>query len=214
MLLPTQQIEEREGMKEWRPAVSENMHSARVPLKPGTEAELVQRCQRHDEGATRLLYLSHAKKIYSLALRFTANEADAEDVVQETFIRVFRNIDRFDGRSSFGTWAFRIAVNLCRDRSRRSRVASRKIVELDDNTHSGMEFPDRRREDDILARKHLIAALSLLPEGYREVLVLHDVFGNAHTEIASILEVAVGTSKSQLHKARARLREILQDLSL
>jgi RNA polymerase sigma-70 factor, ECF subfamily len=164
------------------------------------DREIVARCQQGDQGAMQVLFERHNKKIYAMALRMTGSGADAEDVVQDTFIKAFRYLPKFRGDSAVGTWLYRIAVNLTRDLHKR-RQRSRPEPEMDPGEHV--------EPRDTLAAKELERALQELPEGYREVLVLHDVMEKDHKEIASILDVKVGTSKSQLHKARARMRELL-----
>jgi len=163
------------------------------------DRDLVEAVLGGDNRAMRDLYLAHHRRIFGLALRLTGNIGDAEDVVQDTFLRAWRNLSRFRGDSSFGTWLYRIAVNLCRDLGRK-----RKPTEPEANGVSATGAGDP------FARKHLEAALAGLPHGYREVVVLHDVLELGHAEIAEVLEIAIGTSKSQLHKARAQLRKILQ----
>ena len=136
-----------------------------------------------------------------MALRLTGSVADAEDVVQETFIRAFRHMHTFRGDSMFSTWLCRIAINQSRDVYRQGRKQVRTAPEKD--------VPVEPEQKDALARARLERALAVLPDGYREVLVMHDVIGMGHKEIAEVLKTAEGTSKSQLHKARARMRELL-----
>jgi len=119
-------------------------------------------------------------------------------VVQETFLRAWRSLEGFRGEAAVGTWLYRIALNRCRDAYARRRP-----------TEPEVEGAAPERGGDGIARRALAAALAALPEGYREVLVLHDVMELEHPEIAAVLGVEVGTSKSQLHKARARMRELL-----
>jgi RNA polymerase sigma-70 factor (ECF subfamily) len=163
------------------------------------DRDLVEAVLDGNNRAMHELYTSHHRRIYGLALRLTGNIGDAEDVVQETFLRAWRNLKRFRGDSSFGTWLYRIAVNLCRDLGRK-----RRPTEPEKNGVS------TATPGDPLARKQLEAALAGLPHGYREIVVLHDVLELGHGEIAEVLEIAVGTSKSQLHKARAQLRKTLR----
>jgi RNA polymerase sigma-70 factor (ECF subfamily) len=160
---------------------------------------LVASVRQGDNRAMQELYGEHHRRIYGLALRLTGNAGDAEDVVQDTFLRAWSNLSRFRGDSTFGTWVYRIAVNLCRDRARR-----RKPV-----TEETEIAAPRKNGDDVLAREQLEAALAGLPAGYREIVVMHDVLELGHREIAEVLGIAVGTSKSQLHKARAQLRRQL-----
>jgi RNA polymerase sigma-70 factor (ECF subfamily) len=155
-----------------------------------------------DEEAMRGLYAQHSKRLYAMALRLTGSRADAEDVLQETFLRAWRSSDSFRGEASAGTWLCRIAINASRDIARRR---SRVTDEAEAEAEAGA---DGVRADG--AARELEAALARLSEGYREVLVMHDVLGMNHGEIALVLQVDVGTSKSQLHKARARMREMLR----
>ncbi|MBN2493303.1 MAG: sigma-70 family RNA polymerase sigma factor [Deltaproteobacteria bacterium] len=175
---------------------------------PVDERELIAGCRSGDEAAMRMLFGQHQQAVYAMALRLTGEKADAQDVVQETFLKAFRHIRGFRGDASVRTWLVRIAINLCRDLHRkRSRIqagtdAAGEPVEPE-------RVGARDEPADAFARKRLQAALSRLPEGYREVLVMHDVMDMGHGEIAAVLGVAEGTSKSQLHKARARMREML-----
>lgn len=171
---------------------------AQMQVAPKSDRELVEAVRQGNGQAMRELYRAHHRRIYGLALRLTGNVGDAEDVVQETFLRAWRKLDRFRGESSFGTWLYRIAVNLCRDLARK-----RKPTESDAEGATAIE------PGDVLAREQLQTALAGLPHGYREVVVLHDVLDLAHAEIADVLGIAVGTSKSQLHKARVQLRKNL-----
>lgn len=169
------------------------------PTKHLADRELVSSCLAGDNEARRMLYTQNVQRVYAMALRLTGSVSDAEDVVQETFIKAFRSLPSFRQESALGTWLCRIAINLCRDLfKRRSRFESEdKIPEAE---HSGGLFAERPK---------LLAALEKLPDGYREVLVMHDVLGMEHNEMAEVLGVHEGTSKSQLHKARARMRELL-----
>ncbi len=161
--------------------------------------ELVRLCKQGDELAMQRLYERHHGRLFALAFRLTGNRTDAEDVVQDAFIKAWRALSGFRGQASFGTWIYRIAVNLCRDLTRRRRPLAEEV--------QGEVAP---RASDGIARRRLEAALSRLSDGYREVLVLHDVMELRHPEIAEILGVDVGTSKSQLHKARVRMRRLLK----
>ena len=162
------------------------------------QKELVSRCKNGESGALNVLYQENNRKIYAMALRMTGSQADADDVVQDTFIRAFKYIKKFRGDSSVSTWLCRIAINLTRDLAKKQKRIKPEI-EVD------VAAPAR----DIMVQKKLEQALGVLPEGFREVLVMHDVVGMGHGEIATVLGVKEGTSKSQLHKARARMREIL-----
>ena len=160
--------------------------------------ELVERSLAGDERAMQEMFQRHHRKIYAMALRLTGSVSDAEDVVQETFIRAFRHLKTFRGDSKLSTWLCRIAINQSRDvYKKQMRTTPEKDVAVEPG------------QKDALLKARLEKALKVLPDGYREVLVMHDVIGMGHKEIAAVLETAEGTSKSQLHKARAKMRELL-----
>ncbi|MDJ0762363.1 MAG: RNA polymerase sigma factor [Myxococcota bacterium] len=163
-----------------------------------SDKDLVAQCLKGDEVAMQTLYQQHSNRIYLLAIRLLGNRADAEEVVQECFLKAWRNIGTFRGDAAIGTWLCRIGVNLCRDRLKKPRPRD-----------SELEVGTPPRVPDTFARKHLENALALLPDRFREVLVMHDVMGMKHGEIAAVLNIAVGTSKSQLHKSRAQMRRLL-----
>ena len=150
----------------------------------------------------REIYGKHADRVFALARRLVGNRSDAEDVLQETFLRAWRSLSRFRGEASLGTWLYRIAVNLSRDLTKRRRPNAPQIDGI-----------SSQRSSDVIVRKRLESALTQLSPGYREVLTLHDVMELGHAEIADVLNISVGTSKSQLHKARAALRRIWSDNS-
>src|SRR5262245_13261912 len=159
--------------------------------------------------AFETIYKRHHRRVYSLCLRMVANATEAEDLAQEVFIQLFRKIGSFRGESAFTTWLHRLTVNhvLMHFRKRGVRLEKTteegEIGEIQDYLQAAAERP---RFVDRLA---LDKAISELPPGYRTVFVLHDVEGFEHEEVADMLGVSVGTSKSQLHKARMRLRELL-----
>jgi RNA polymerase sigma-70 factor (ECF subfamily) len=149
------------------------------------------------------LYREHSGRVYSVVRRIVGDDHLAEDVSQDAWVRAFQKLESFRGDSAFGTWLHRLAVNVALTRLRRH--ARRPDVEL------AAERPNSPPEPDELAlnQRVLGQALDRLPDGYRRVLVMHDVEGMTHEEIAERLGIATGTSKSQLHKARARMREYL-----
>jgi RNA polymerase sigma-70 factor (ECF subfamily) len=175
------------------------------------DAELIAAIKRSDPGSREALYHRYKKRVYGLALRIVG-PIDAEEVAQEAFIRIFRGLPKFRGDAALSTWIYRLAVNAAL--SHRSRRAGARLLTQDqsdsqnDKTIEAQPAAEPVRGDAVL-RARLERALVQLPTGYRTVIVLHDVEGLEHEEIASILRCHVGTSKSQLHKARARLREIL-----
>ncbi|HET6611397.1 MAG TPA: sigma-70 family RNA polymerase sigma factor [Kofleriaceae bacterium] len=168
------------------------------------EAALIDACRRGEKRAMEALYHRYKRRVFGLVVRIVG-AGDAEEVAQEAFVRIFRGLPKFRGDSQLGTWIYRLSVNAALTHVKRRP----RFVDGDDLVAS-LPAPERPRRDPTLAR-HLEQALARLPEGYRAVLVLHDVEGLSHEECAEILGCRVGTSKSQLHKARARMREILGD---
>ena len=178
-----------------------------------TEAQLIARAQQGDEAAFEALYTAHKRRVYSLCLRMTSDPADAEDLAQEAFLQLFRKIATFRGESAFTTWLHRLVVNVVLMRLRKKGLP---LVSLDEPDTSQDE-PVRRDfgENDLrllgsIDRIRLNRAIESLPHGYRTVFMLHDVEGYEHNEIAQIMNCSIGNSKSQLHKARLKLRDILR----
>lgn len=163
----------------------------------------MDRARTGDRRAMQRLYREHAPHVFAVVRRLAGDEQLAQDLSQDVWIRAFEKLDQFRGDSGFGTWIHRIARNLALSRLRRRK--RRPDVEGEASRGSSSPPP----EEAVINRRMLEEALDQLPPGYREVLVLHDVEGMTHREIADALDVAVGTSKSQLHKARARMRELL-----
>ena len=169
-----------------------------------TEIELIQRAQVGDQAAIRELYRLYSPRVYAIVKRLAGDEALAEDWAQEAWVRIFRALSSFRGDARFTTWLHRIAVNSAlHGRRWRDRRVVREAP-LDDT------LPTRTVTDDALLKMKLEKAMTLLPERMRQVLVLHDVEGYTHEDIAEFLGVTIGTSKSQLFKARARMRELLR----
>ena len=178
------------------------------------DTELVARAQRGEEKAFEELFHRHKQRVYSLCLRMTANTAEAEELTQEAFLQVFRKIHIFRGDSAFSTWLHRLSVNIVLMRWRKKTICETPIGEID----GGGEFDEQPREygapdlalSGSIDRLNLDRAVAQLPPGYKQVFVLHDVQGYQHNEISTLLGVSIGNSKSQLHKARMRLRKLLQ----
>jgi RNA polymerase sigma-70 factor (ECF subfamily) len=161
--------------------------------------------QDGDENAFRELYRRHTPRLYQFVVRMLGGaEAEAEDVVQETWIRAAERLDGFRWESQFATWLTGIGVNLCRDRLRRD-ARRQELQPLD-----GVEPHTRASQHE--ERIDLERAIALLPAGYREVLILHDIEGFTHGEIGERLGIAEGTSKSQLFFARRAMRNLLAPL--
>lgn len=172
------------------------------------ESALVDAVRRGLPGSREALYHRYKRRVFALCSRI-AGPGDAEEVAQEAFIRIFRGLERFRGDSALGTWIYRLAVNAALShRSRRpppTESLDGRAAEVSAVVSSSWGPGDR----DSALRERLERGLAALPVGYRTVVVLHDVEGLEHEEIAAVLGCHVGTSKSQLHKARGRLREIL-----
>jgi RNA polymerase sigma-70 factor, ECF subfamily len=178
-----------------------------------SEAEAIARAKQGDAEAFECLYNLHKRRVYSLCLRMTANTAAAEDLTQEAFLQLFRKIGTFRGESAFSTWLHRMAVNVVLMQLRRKGLP---VVPLEDTMESEDEAP--RKElgapdaslSSSLDRLQLRRAVETLPPGYRRIFLLHDVEGYEHNEIAEMVGCSIGNSKSQLHKARMKLRELLK----
>ena len=180
--------------------------------KAATEAQLIVRAQRGEEEAFAALFETHKRRVYSLCLRMTGNTAEAEDLTQEAFLQLFRKISTFRGESAFSTWLHRLAVNVVLMHLRKKGLQQVSLDEMD----TSQDEPVKRDygSDDLrligsVDRIGLQKAIADLPPGYRTVFVLHDIEGYEHNEIAEIMSCSVGNSKSQLHKARMKLRERL-----
>lgn len=171
------------------------------------DAELVARCRAGDMEAFETLYNQHAARLYSLACRMAGSPDDGEDLVQEIFLQAYRKLGSFKGDASIGTWLYRLALNHCLDFVRSRQAKMGKLTDALDA--DGAIEPVAPRETPI-ARLDLERALERLPDGCREAFVLHDVEGFDHKEVAGMLGIAEGTSKSQVFKARSKLRVILK----
>ena len=170
-----------------------------------SDASLVTAARGGDMRAFERLYRAHSGKVMGLCLRMTRRRDVAEDCVQQTFIRAWRNLAAFEGRSAFGTWLHRIAVNevltLARNRGTRSE-SNDEVVE-----NALAQSGDGEKEFDAGGVMDVERALATLPEGARHVVVLQAVYGYSHEEVADMLGIAVGTCKAQLHRGRRLLRE-------
>src|SRR6266850_7629284 len=155
------------------------------------------------------LYQKHHRRVYSTCLGMTQNVSEAEDLTQEVFIHLFRTIGSFRGESAFTTWLHRLTVNHVLMHFRKRRVRSERTTENGDlpiQVVAGTTDPQRMRVVDRILLSEVIAQL---PEGYREAIILHDVEGLEHKEIAQIRGRSIGTSKSQVHKGRMMLRALI-----
>ncbi|HWO22331.1 MAG TPA: sigma-70 family RNA polymerase sigma factor [Kofleriaceae bacterium] len=177
----------------------------RVAAALADDAQLIAACRRGEARAMEMLYHQYKRRVFGMAHRIVG-ASDSEEVAQEVFVRVFRGLAAFRGDSALSTWIYRLTVNAALShlarRGRRHEVGDDDLTEL--------PAPPATERDSALASR-IEAALGRLPAGYRAILVLHDVEGLSHEECAAILDCRVGTCKSQLHKARARMRELLGD---
>ncbi|GAC1662581.1 MAG: sigma-70 family RNA polymerase sigma factor [Candidatus Acidiferrum sp.] len=198
------------------PSVSAAPKAVEALSPKAIEAEAIRRAQAGDAAAFELLYQLHGRRVYALTLRMVGNPADAEDLTQEAFLQLFRKIGTFRGESAFSTWLHRMTVNVVLMRLRKKSLPVTSLEETTDpDEESGgprkdIGAPDLRLSGAV-DRVNLERSIEKLPPGYRTVFVLHDVQGYEHNEIADIMGCSVGNSKSQLHKARTRLRDLLQE---
>ena len=181
------------------------------------EAEAIERARDGDRTAFECLYRLHSRRVYAVCLRMVGNTTEAEDLTQEAFLLLLRKIHTFRGESAFSTWLHRLAVNVVLMHLRKKSppiVSIEATPDPDDETGPpsiDIGAPDLLLEGSI-DRINLERCIERLPLGYRTMFVLHDIQGYHHDEIAGILGRSVGVSKSQLHKARTRLRELLHEL--
>jgi len=177
------------------------------------DAEVVKRAQQGDSDAFATLFHAHKARIYSVCLRMTNNAAEAEDLTQDAFLQVFRKIATFRGDSAFSTWLHRIAVNTVLMHFRKKSLSQVSLDEPYNNSDGAKIRREYGTKDNRLAgcvdRVALASAIKELPHGYRTIFLLHEVEGYEHQEIAEMLGCSVGNSKSQLHKAKLRIRELL-----
>jgi RNA polymerase sigma-70 factor (ECF subfamily) len=218
---PTRQAGRRyeERRASTQPAKTSSQPQLGRALKPDAASlkETIRLAQAGDEAAFETIYQLHSRRVYALCLRMVGDPVEAEDLTQEAFLQLFRKIHTFRGESAFSSWLHRLTANIVLMRFRKKRLIA---VSLDEMTR-----PDEERERPIIEfgapdlrligvfdRVNLQTAVEQLPEGYKSMFLLHDVQGFEHNEIAAMLGCSVGNSKSQLHKARKRLRELLHEV--
>jgi RNA polymerase sigma-70 factor (ECF subfamily) len=195
-----------------------SMKSNITSLKASTTSELsekeaVRLAQQGDSEGFERLYQLHSRRVYGLCLRMVKNPMEAEDLTQDAFLQTFRKIQTFRGDSVFSTWLHRLTVNivLMRLRKKRSEISLDETLEPNDESRRPsveLSEPDLNLSG-VIDRINLKKAIDQLPHGCKKMLVLHDVQGYEHNEIARIVGCSVGNSKSQLHRARKRLRQLL-----
>jgi RNA polymerase sigma-70 factor, ECF subfamily len=188
---------------------SDSASTGTVPV----DSDVIKRAQQCDSDAFAALFNAHKARIYSVCLRMTNNAAEAEDLTQDAFLQVFRKITTFRGDSAFSTWLHRIAVNTVLMHFRKKSLSQVSLDEPYSNSDGAKIRREYGTKDNRLAgcvdRVALAGAIKELPHGYRTIFLLHEVEGYEHQEIAEMLGCSVGNSKSQLHKAKLRIRELL-----
>jgi RNA polymerase sigma-70 factor (ECF subfamily) len=179
------------------------------------ESDAIRLAQGGNSRAFEQLYGLHSRRVYSLCLRMAGDPTEAEDLTQDAFLQMFRKVHTFRGESSFSTWLHRLTVNVVLMRIRKKRHVEKSLdamFEPEEESKVPVEFggPDLRLSG-MLDHLNLDRAIDQLPQGYKEMFILHDVQGYEHKEIAAILGCSIGNSKSQLFKARLRLRDLLRE---
>jgi RNA polymerase sigma-70 factor (ECF subfamily) len=178
-----------------------------------TEAEAIKQAQAGDAAAFEFLYKAHCRRIYSLCLRMIKNPAEAEDLTQQAFLQLFRKISTFRGESGFSTWLHRVTVNIVLMHIRRHKPAEIPVKDLERHSSNG-EGPIEEGSSDnsmlgAIDRLNLMRAIRKLPAGYKKLFLMYHVIGYEHSEIAGLVGCSTGCSKSQVHRARKRLRRLL-----
>lgn len=189
------------------------MNSSSQDVQGNAEAQAIAQAQQGDAIAFEVLYHAHKRRVYSLCLRMIGDAAEAEDLTQEAFLQMFRKIGTFRGEAAFSTWLHRLTVNLVLMKLRKKGLWTSSLddpgPESEDSRPMEVGSPDSTLIGSV-DRLTLEKAIEALPPGYRIIFQLHDVEGYEHREIAGMIGCSVGNSKSQLHKARMKLREMLQ----
>jgi RNA polymerase sigma-70 factor, ECF subfamily len=174
---------------------------------------MIGKAQAGDMSCFELLYARHKRRVFSLCLRMTGNHAEAEDFTQEAFLQLYRKIGSFRGESAFSTWLHRLSVNIVLMHFRKRSIPQVSLQETLESQHEDGPTREFGMRDNVLHgsadRMTLEWAIGKLPPGYRIIFVLHDIEGYEHNEIAEMLGCSIGNSKSQLHKARMKLRSLL-----
>ena len=187
-----------------------NVTASEADNQQATDYALAQAASSGDIPAFEELYGRHNRRVYSLCLRMTQNQSEAEDLAQEVFIQLFRKIGSFRGESAFTTWLHRLTVNQVLMHFRKRGVRMEQTTEDGETPIQVVHGTENPMQMPVVDRIAIDKAIGQLPPGYRTVFVLHDVEGHEHEEIARMLGCSVGTSKSQLHKARMKLRTLLR----
>ena len=179
-----------------------------------TEAEAIRLAQKGDAAAFERIFRLHSGRVYALCLRMARNTSQAEELTQEVFLQLFRKIHTFRGESAFSTWLHRVSANVVLMRLRKKAVMEAPLEDANEEEYSNRSVKEIGAPDLVLSgaidRINLDRAIGELPPGYRRAFMLHDVEGYEHSEVAEMMGCSVGNSKSQLHKARRQLRNLLR----
>ena len=186
------------------------MTVAEVEKPQESDFDLAKKAAAGDGKAFEELYRRHYRRVYALTLRMMGNPTEAEDMTQEVFLQLFNKIGMFRGESQFTTWLHRMTVNQVLMHFRKKSTRSELLTDEGETPVQIVKGTGNPSKMPVIDRISLERALKQLPTGYRTVFVLHDVEGHDHDEIATMLGVSEGTSKSQLHKARLKLRQLLR----
>lgn len=179
--------------------------------------KLIQKAKKGDVNAFEQLVLAHEKKVFNIAFRIMGNQEDAYDISQETFIKVFRNLEKFNEKSTFSTWVYRIATNSCLDELRKRKgketdSLDKEIEAKDSSVLKQVASKDSSPEEHFfeqIENKEISDAINSLPDDQKSVVVLRDINGFSYNEIEQITEVSIGTIKSRISRGRAQLKKIL-----
>jgi RNA polymerase sigma-70 factor (ECF subfamily) len=179
------------------------------------EKLLIEQAKDGDEGSFETLILSCKGKAFNIALRYMNNESDALDVIQESFIKIFRHLSKFNGESKFDTWAYRIVVNTCHDFIRKSKnkynVVPISISEEEEQPQFEIKDQSPQPEEMILRKEesaYIVRCLEKINPDHKEIIILRDIRGFSYEEISEILECSMGTVKSRISRARNKLKEV------
>ncbi len=182
------------------------------------EQLLIEKAKNGDESSFESLILRCQNKAYSLAFRYLKNEEDAMDVLQESFLKIYRHIGSFKGESRFDTWVYRIVVNTCHDYLRKN--SDRKVVDSiyksEDEKETILEIPDESAMPEAVfdqkeKTNHLLRCMEQLPQEQKEILILRDIHGFSYDEISAMLKCSMGTVKSRISRSRLHLKDILME---
>jgi len=188
---------------------NKNVFHAKKTGDSNIDLELVQRCRKGERKAQFELYQLYKDRIFNIAYRMANSKQDAEDITQMAFVRVFKKIDSFRGDSAFSSWVYRLTVNICINHFRKEKKKKELVVhELSEQATNLKTL--KTNEQASKMKPFLEKAIRALPAGYRMIFVLYDIEGYKHEEIAGMMNISEGTSKSQLHKARRELRQFLE----